>query len=475
MAEDLSTTEATEAANEAVEITEKELPKNLKDLVQKARAAVEMNNHKYAVSLMQAVMKEAPGFVAGRRMLREAAAVIVGGPKKKGLFGGGGLSIMKLQGQAKKDPISVLDPIEKELAKDPFNPAANELLFDTALRANLLETAAFALETVRKGNPENTKLLHKLAEFYMNRDMPEKSASVYKDICKRDPSDTEAVKGEKDATARASMQKQKTDSGEYVLGKKSDEETLELEKSSRAALTRDQLESKVAGLVAQYEEDPNSLPTVKELAQTYEHMEDWPNAYAFYDWAHQLSTGDVALKNKAAAMKDKAADFEVSQLESHIEENPDDDEAKSRLKELRSSRVAEQVEERTKRVEQNPTDPQLRYELGLALYHAGEFSDAIPHLQQATRNPHIRTRVLLLLGRTFDAKGMHDLAVKQLSDANEELHAMDNTKKEVLYELGLIHSKVGAKSEALECFKQIYEVDYGYRDVSQRVEQSYTG
>jgi tetratricopeptide (TPR) repeat protein len=135
--------------------------------------------------------------------------------------------------------------------------------------------------------------------------------------------------------------------------------------------------------------------------------------------------------------------------------------------------VAEQVAERTKRVEQNPTDPQLRYDLGLALYHAGDYSEAIPHLQQATRNPHIRTRVLLLLGRTFDAKGMSDMAVKQLSDANADLHGMDNIKKEVLYELGLIHEKIGDQPAALDCFKQIYEVDYGYRDIAKRVEESY--
>jgi tetratricopeptide (TPR) repeat protein len=81
---------------------------------------------------------------------------------------------------------------------------------------------------------------------------------------------------------------------------------------------------------------------------------------------------------------------------------------------------------------------------------------------------------LLLLGRTFDAKGMSDMAVKQLSDANADLHGMDNVKKEVLYELGLIHEKIGDQTDALDCFKQIYEVDYGYRDIAKRVEDSYT-
>jgi tetratricopeptide (TPR) repeat protein len=460
--------------DQPTEITDADLPKNLRDLVLKAKGAVEMKNFKYTISLLQAVLKEAPGYVDGRKLLRKSEIALAGGKKKKGLFGGG-LGLMKLQGASKKDPVGTLELIEKELEKDPYSAGANELLFDTALRANMLETAGFALETIREGVPENTKLLHKLAEFYMNRGMPLEAASVYKDIVKQDPTDTEAVKGEKDATARASMQKQRNESGEYVLGQKDTEETLALERASRAALTKDQLEERVAKLVAEYEADPNNVEAVKNLASTYEQLEDWASAASFYDWAHQLSSGDVALKSKATFMADRASEEGLKELERIAAENPDDEEAQARLEEVRGTRIAAQVEDRKKRVEQNPTDPQARYDLGLALYHAGEFSDAIPHLQQATRNPHIRTRVLLLLGRTFDAKGMRDLAVKQLTDANAELHGMDNTKKEILYELGLIHSKVGANDEALECFKQIYEVDYGYRDVAARVEGSYTG
>jgi len=51
---------------------------------------------------------------------------------------------------------------------------------------------------------------------------------------------------------------------------------------------------------------------------------------------------------------------------------------------------------------------------------------------------------------------------------------MDNVKKEVLFEKGLIHEEMGDRTAALDCFKQIYEVDYGYRDVAKRVESSYT-
>ena len=450
-----------------VEISVADLPQSLGDLVLKADAAIEQNNLGYAVKILLSVLKAEPGFVEGRKKLRAAEMKIAGPPKKKGLFGGGGAG--KLKGKAKKDPAGVIDDIEKELEKDPYNASLNELLHDVSFNLNMLDTAAFALETIRRATPDNTKLLHKLALFYEARNMPEEAAAVYKDIVKSDPTDTDAVKGEKDMTARASMARSQDASGALV--KKDDKETLALEKASRAAMTQDQLEEKRDQLVQQYNEDVNNFEVVKQLAAIYEQSEDWSMAQQMYEWAHTLSAGDAALKMKANNMKDRSGEAEIRALEARAEENPDDEEAQAALEEYQQTRAAAQVDERRKRVE---PDPQLRFDLGQALYHAGEYSDAIPHLQQATRNPHIRTRVLLLLGRTFDAKGMSDMAIKQLADANSELTVMDKTKKEVLYELGLIHEKVESGDEALNCFKQIYEVDYGYRDVAHRVESSYS-
>ncbi len=460
------------------EIIEKELPPNLKPLWLKALSAVQTSNLTYGISLLQAVLKDAPGFLEGRKMLRKCELQIAGNTKKKGgLFGmsGGGMGVMKLQGQAKKDPAGTLPLIEKELEKDPLSDSANELLFDTCLKLELYETAAFALETVRKGSPENAKLLHRLAEFYITREQPMLASEVYNDIIKHHPTDGTAIKGSKDASARASMQKGKWDENADMRSlMKSTAEFEELEKASRTGLTREQLEERRDGIIEKYNADPNHLATVKDLAGIYEQLEDWHNAHSFFTWAHSLSNGDVALATKAATMNDRAIETDMKTLEVAVAADPDNAELKAALDARKADRLAEQVLEAQKRVDQNPTDPQLRFELGTALYHSGDFSGAIPHLQQATRNPHIRTKVLLLLGRTFKAKGMFDLSIKQLSDALADLHAMDNTKKEVLYEKGIIHSDVGDKENALDCFKQIYEVDYGYRDVAQRVESSYS-
>lgn len=460
------------------EITEKELTPNLKPLWLKALTAVQANNPGYAITLLQGVLKDSPGFLDGRKLLRKCELQLSGGTKKKGgLFGiqTGGMGVMKLQSQAKKDPQGTLPLIEKELEKDPLNDQANELLFDTCVKLELYETAAFALETVRKGSPENAKLLHKLATFYIGREQPQLAADVYNDIIKHHPTDGAAIKGAKDASARASMQKQKWDENADMRSLMRDSAQFEeLEKASRTGLTTDQLMERRDKVIEKYNADPNHLATVKELANIYEQLEDWHNAQTFYAWAHSLSAGDVALAAKASAMKDKAIDADLKALEAAVAADPDNADLKAALDARKADRLSEQVAEAQRRVDQNPTDPQLRFELGTALYNAGDFSAAIPHLQQATRNPHIRTKVLLLLGRTFKAKSMYDLSIKQLSDALADLHAMDGVKKEVLYEKGLIHEEMGDKVSALDCFKQIYEVDYGYRDVAQRVESSYS-
>lgn len=457
------------------ETTEKDLNPQLKQYWLKALTNVQSSNAEYAVTLLQTVLKDAPGFLEARKLLRKCELQLAGGQKKKaGLFGGG-VGLMKIKSQAQKDPLGALALIEKELEKDPVNDAANELLFEVCCKLDLFETAAFALDTARKGNPQNAKIAHKLAEFYLTREQYLIAAEVYNDIVKHHPTDGTAIKAAKDASAKASMQKQKWDENANIRDlMRNSAQFEELEKAARTGLTREQLEERRDRAIERYNEDPNQLAAVKELAGLYEQLEDWSNAYTFYEWAHTLSQGDVALANKAAVMRDKAIDADLKALEAAVAADPENAELRAALGERRAQRLAEQVAEAQQRVDQNPTDPQLRFELGQALYHSGDYSAAIPHLQQATRNPHIRTKVLLLLGRTFKAKGMFDLSIKQLSDALADLTAMDGTKKEVLYEKGLIHGEMGDQTAALDCFKQIYEVDYGYRDVAQRVESSYS-
>ena len=110
------------------EISENELTANAKPLWLKALTAVQVSNHAYAVTLLQGILNDNPGFLEARKLLRKCELQLTGGAKKKsGLFGiqTGGMGLMKPQNQAKKDPLGALPLLEKELEKDPLNEAAN--------------------------------------------------------------------------------------------------------------------------------------------------------------------------------------------------------------------------------------------------------------------------------------------------------------------------------------------------------------
>jgi len=143
------------------------------------------------------------------------------------------------------------------------------------------------------------------------------------------------------------------------------------------------------------------------------------------------------------------------------------------LKVAKKKRAEISLEDARKRLERNPTDLQLRFELGEHLVNAGHFREAVAELQRARQNPNARLKAMNLLGCCYSELGMLDLAMKQLEEASKEILSMDAIKKEIVYNLGLAYERVGDKEKSLNCMKQIYEADYGYKDVATRVESSY--
>src|ERR1700694_6270901 len=99
------------------------------------------------------------------------------------------------------------------------------------------------------------------------------------------------------------------------------------------------------------------------------------------------------------------------------------------------------ISESRKRVERNPTDLQLRFELGEHLVNAGQFRDALPELQRARQNPNARLKAMNLLGRCYRELGMLDLAMKQLEEAAKEITSMNAMKKEIVYNLVLVYEQ----------------------------------
>jgi len=191
-------------------ISEAQLPEKLRTLWSKGLAALDVGNFDYTISLLQAVLKEEPRFLDGRKRLREAAVRKKEGESKRfGISKGGGISAMKLQPMVKSNPQAAIVQLREIFATEPHNPQANQLLFEAATRAEMPMTAGFALETLVKGNPENTKDMHQLADYYMEHAFYEQAGQVYGQILQRDPTDLQAnLEGKECRRPVSSMAKQ---------------------------------------------------------------------------------------------------------------------------------------------------------------------------------------------------------------------------------------------------------------------------
>jgi len=445
-------------------------------------SAMQLRNFGYAVQLLQPLLKAHPDFLTGRQLARKASIAKNAG--KKSMLGGlssASFGTMKVQGLIKKDPAAAMDAAEKILENDPHSPPVNLLLREAALAANLPEVAAFALETIIDGAPRDTKTMHELARHHLAHGAPHKAVEIYSKIAEISPNDLSAIKGGKDAAAAASMQKGGWEREETTYRDliKDKDQAVSLEQQSRVVRSEEMIDLLLAELHAKAEREPGGVDTARKIADLYEQKEDLESAANWYSYAAELSgNSDQSLARKATDLNLRQFDLAISAREEFIAANPDSEESaqyQAELEGIRSRRAELFLEDARKRIEKNPTDLQFRFELGEILVNLERYQEAIPELQKARQNPSVRTRAMCLLGQCFMARTMYDMAAKTFSDTVAELSAMDNVKKDVVYNLGIVYEKMEEKEKSLTCMKQIYEVDYGYRDVAARVEGSYAG
>jgi tetratricopeptide (TPR) repeat protein len=428
------------------------------------------------------VLKAEPDFLPGRQLLRKAEIAKAAASGKKSLLSGGGLSTMKISSQVKKDPVGAIAEIEKSLENEPHSQALNLLLRDAAMAANMPETATFALETIVSGAPRDTKMLHELAKHYVEQDHAEKAVEIYTRISDINPTDLIAIKAGKDAAARASMKKGgwEKEGATYRDLMRDAATAVSLEQQSRVVRSAEMIDQQLAELGAKYEENPQNVDVARRIAELYEQKEDLANAVQWFTYAAGLTNNtDAALVRKAADLRIKQYDTSIEEFENYLAavdaDSPEAAQAREQLETIRRERAEIELQEARTRVERNPTDLMFRYELGDILVRLADYKDAIPELQKARQNPNVRLKAMNLLGKCFVERNMLDLAAKTLEDAASELLAMDAVKKDIVYNLGLVYEKMGDNEKSIGCMKQIYEVDYGYRDVAERVEGSYGG
>jgi tetratricopeptide (TPR) repeat protein len=460
--------------------TEKELSDAQRAHWLKAVAAIELRNFGYAISLLQGILRQEPEFLNARQLLRRTE-VTRHKAAKKTMFNisTAPLAVMKAQREVKKDPKRAIEMIEKVLEEEPYNRQGNLVLKEAAVAAGWPDIAVFALRTLLEEHPRDVKLLHELGRLYHDLGLSNEEVEVYNQIVELNPLDSEALRLGKDASARASMTSGGWTQAESYRDLIKDKDlALSLEQEGRMKSTGESLDQQIADAYERHQAEPQNVDLARKLGALNEEKGDVESAIAWYQYTVDLTNAtDAGLVRRVSDLKMRRSDEAISELETFLATHgPDHELYAERAEELanaRKNRDALLIEQARKRLERNPTDLQLRFELGEHLVNAGHYRDALPELQRARQNPNARLKAMNLLGRCYRELGMMDLAMKQLEEAAREIGTMDSMKKEIVYSLGLVYEKMGDREKSLSCMKQIYEADYGYKDVAERVESSY--
>src|SRR6184192_1559602 len=283
--------------------TEQELSETQRSHWLKAVAAIELRNFDYAISLLQAILKQEPQFLTGRQLLRRTE-VTKSKSAKKSFFNisTAPIAVMKAQREIKKDPKRAVEMLEKILEKEPYNRQANLVLKEAAVAAGWPEIGVFALRTLLEENPRDVKVLHELGRLYHQLGDSDQEVEIYNQITAINPLEAEALRLGKDASARGSMKR-----GGWVQAEsyreliKDKEEAISLEQQSRMRLTGESLDQQIADTYTLHRAEPANVDLARRLGALNEQKNNFDAAIRWYQYAAELTKGaDLGLVRKAS-------------------------------------------------------------------------------------------------------------------------------------------------------------------------------
>lgn len=460
------------------EKTLNEIPRDLRELFQKGATAIQRQNYDYAIAIFQQVLQREPAFLECRQSLRAAQIKKTGGSTgffKKVLGGASSSPLVAKAQMAKSRPLEAMAIAEQILEGDPQSSAGNRILAESAAAAGLPKTACFAYEILLKSSPRDYDLGMAYGEALAASGQVTKAEAHYVELMRNFPAKGEIAAALKNLSARKTLNEGgyealSSGTGSYRDILKNKDEAVKLEQEARVVKADDVTGNLLGEYEARLVAEPRNMKLVRNIAELHAQKKDYEKAIEYYERIRSSEMGnDPSLEKAISDTQLKRLDHNIAQLDAA---NPDH---AAQIAQLKSERTTFQLEEVKRRSERYPTDLQIKFELGQLYYAAGKFNEAMAEFQKAQSNPQRRLQAMAYFGQCLAAKGMNDMAARKIQEALKEKPSFDDEKKELLYMLGCVLEKMGKKEEAIEPFKQIYENDMGYKDVSAKVDAYYAG
>jgi len=460
------------------EKTINQIPRLIREQFEKGKTAFERKNFEYAIDRFNQVLDQEPAFYECREYLRAAQVQKTsGGGFFKKVFSGAGSSPLLAKGQVElmRNPVDALKTAESILKSDPNSMAAHKLLAKAAIASEFPKTAILSLQIVTKNAPKDEDALKDLARAHAENGEGEKAERIFAELMRLHPGDLRLAEELKDISARKTLaeggyEALSSGTGSYRDILKNKDQAVALEQEGRQLKSDDVADRMIREYEVQIAKEPNNLKLLRSVAELYTQKKQYDRALETYNRiVAQEGAADSSLQKAISETTIRKFDHALSQLDQAA---PDYAEKTASITVERDEFLLTDTKQRADRY---PNDLLIRFELGELYFKLGKYAEASQEFQKAQSNPSKRLSAMMYLGLCFARRNMNDLAVRRLQDALKEKPVFDDEKKEILYALGSFFEKMGKKEEAIEQYKQIYEVDMGYKDVSAKVDAFYSG
>lgn len=467
----------------AVQIkTLKDLSAASRRLYERAETSVAQRNYGYAFEMLRGLLRQEPGFLDGRELLRKAQLDRFNG--KVGWVAQCLAALKTLGPVLVKGPvllqrgkfIDAMDVAEKALELDPTATGVLAFLAKAAEGAGVTPVAVTAYELAAKYHPRDVALLQNLARVYEETGDFTKSLQTCQQVAAIKPDSLDAQNATKRVSALAAMKQGKWEgAGSYRDLIKDKEVAQTLEQQSRVT-ARDA--DTMHDLIAAAEKEAAIQPSAtnhKRLAELYARNHAFDQALEQYEKV-VVCTGtlDPAIDAAITAVHGARFDDAIAQWRDYGAAHPD----KAAEAETAIAGIVQQKDELLlqrlrDRVQRYPNDASYHFDLGEMLFNRGDVDAALQEFQFAQRSPQFRRKALGYMGKSMLVKNLVDLAIEQFTAALDGMEKNDHERKEFLYSLGQAYEQKKQETEALTCYKDIYSLDVNFRDVSAKLQAYY--
>ena len=435
----------------------------------KANDALNRKQWDYAADMYQKCVLLSPANLTYRQALRGSEYR----KYEKNGTGAGSLAKMKIGGlrsKAKKardkeqyGESSKL--IEQALFLNPWDPASNHELSQTAMAAEWDEVAEFAASCAWQADKNNEDLSQHLADVLESRRKYKEAAQVYEHLSKLVPGNGEYRSQISRMLTKHTTEAAKFEEAERSIDLREDGQMADHEVNKRIGKDPGSERSLEDQLAAATRKEPDNYENWQKYTAQLLKLKKFEKALEAAKKALELREGDAA----AEEMKE---DAELGVLRTRLSTAKDENADKAELAEIGKALLKREIEVLTNRVKRYPQDMGHKYELAQRLMRIKKYPAAIPLLQKSSQSPKYKAKSLVSLGKCFLKENKASLAKGQFERALPELN-VDNDAATVIethYLLGRIYEQLKNPEKAEEHYGEVLVLDYDYEDAKDRLE-----